>query len=1306
MTTIDKLLIQGIRSFSPQNRNIIEFYQPLTIIVGANGAGKTTVIECLKYATTGNLPPGSRSGQAFIHDTKVAGEREVKAQIKLRFRNVHGKPIVCTRSLQLTQTASKKVCKTLESALQTYNSNGEKVSQSFRCADLDKEIPELIGVSKPILENVIFCHQEESNWPLSEGSSLKKKFDDIFAATRYTKALDTIKKQRKEQAQQIREYKLKLDNLQNQKDHAHQIRKELKNKQKFQASAEEEIKKLQAELEAMEKASMELRQKASSITEALNEVKQLKAVLVQMTKANQATYDQLNQEFEETDEELFALAETFNQELQRRFAAEKDIQTRVQKLNSEKASHEETLHNISEQLGNHKSSLERQHSLSLERDKQIVAFAQRYSLPGFDSPPFNQATITNFLSTTKSLSIGLNKAITNTKNNFNVQNQEIVSALEQVQEQISTIREQIKQKDISLNANKDRINATNREIEQNRRAHGHLAQIEAQLQTKENELNVLIEGFDPDAINQQISELHAEKSDLDAKIKDIGNRIKGLNLEAAARASLSIKRSQCKSKEESYQSKLESKRQAFEELFPDMPTPDRLKVELNKLLSKKRKSQTSHRNRLQDTKIKLSSLTGEENSTTSQLQRLQRQLNENRTKMEAIGYINRPLPDLITETEQKLDAIRKEVAMTQAGEIMYKKFMEMAHKEAGCPLCDRGMEPDMLCSFISKLEQLLARVPTSLNEQQAILTDTEKMHKMLSGLSPVWREISRLEDQDIPGMKSCLQALEQQKANLSKEADELSESLKVLDLEERKLCSLINDADSISRDYMEVKRLQTEIEREERNMTDSGDHRSMEDLDFEQTSLQEKSQSIMANLEQLRIQFQQKQTARHKAESEMHQLKERLLQSKAASDAIVRLELNCKELIEANQLLEEEIEKLKADLDKKIGEKEALVSKRTQQQKEYEEQLDEIQREKDQYQEYIACIENLQKQIGGTSVETLQIKIQQLNDQKVELGSCLQDIATQSEELSAQLDEIREMLATSDIHKRNIEENICYRKQKQCIAEKAAEIKAKEAALDLSSSEAIDFDIENLSQNIRKKHQEANRLIGQRDIFKQQIREHIHDLKKPMYKDIDEQFRQMLIKVKTMEMANSDLEKYHVALDKALMKYHSVKMAEINKIIKELWQQTYKGQDIDTIEIRSDVDSSEGRSSYNYRVIMVKGDTELDMRGRCSAGQKVLASLIIRLALAETFCLHCGILALDEPTTNLDRYNVESFANALVNIISTRRQQRNFQLIVITHDEEFVQLLGRSEHADYYWRVSKDIGGYSTLERQDIRDLS
>lgn len=119
--------------------------------------------------------------------------------------------------------------------------------------------------------------------------------------------------------------------------------------------------------------------------------------------------------------------------------------------------------------------------------------------------------------------------------------------------------------------------------------------------------------------------------------------------------------------------------------------------------------------------------------------------------------------------------------------------------------------------------------------------------------------------------------------------------------------------------------------------------------------------------------------------------------------------------------------------------------------------------------------------------------------------------------------------------------------------------------------------------------------------------------------------------------------------------------------------------------------------SYNYRVVMCKGDTPLDMRGRCSAGQRVLAAIVIRLALAETFCLSCGILALDEPTTNLDDQNKSGLAHALTRIILSRSKQQNFQLIVITHDEEFVKLMSTELAAnqefalpEYYFRVSRE----------------
>ncbi len=172
------------------------------------------------------------------------------------------------------------------------------------------------------------------------------------------------------------------------------------------------------------------------------------------------------------------------------------------------------------------------------------------------------------------------------------------------------------------------------------------------------------------------------------------------------------------------------------------------------------------------------------------------------------------------------------------------------------------------------------------------------------------------------------------------------------------------------------------------------------------------------------------------------------------------------------------------------------------------------------------------------------------------------------------------------------------------------------------------------------------------------------------------------------------------------MRYHSIKMEEINRIIEELWKKTYRGTDVDTILIRSDNDTGTGtRNQYNYRVCMVKQDAEMDMRGRCSAGQKVLASIIIRLALAECFGVACGLIALDEPTTNLDRENIRSLAGSLHDIIEARRHQSNFQLIIITHDEEFLKFMKCPDFCDNYWRVSRNVQQNSEIEKQSIEEV-
>ncbi|VTZ66232.1 DNA repair protein RAD50, putative [Plasmodium chabaudi chabaudi] len=210
------------------------------------------------------------------------------------------------------------------------------------------------------------------------------------------------------------------------------------------------------------------------------------------------------------------------------------------------------------------------------------------------------------------------------------------------------------------------------------------------------------------------------------------------------------------------------------------------------------------------------------------------------------------------------------------------------------------------------------------------------------------------------------------------------------------------------------------------------------------------------------------------------------------------------------------------------------------------------------------------------------------------------------------------------------------------------------------------------------------------------------DIKSGSYENIDNEYKKKLIEICVYKNVIKDLSNFHNSFDQAIIKFHSLKMQEINLSIKNLWRRVYNNPDIDYIYIKSDLEIENNekinqRRSYNYRVVMVKDNCELDMKGRCSSGQKVLSSIIIRLALAESFSIKCGILALDEPTTNLDKSNSKNLANLIANIVDLRKNSSSFQLILITHDTYFVDALSQYGLTNCFYKVRKDKNGYSQI---------
>lgn len=61
----------------------------------------------------------------------------------------------------------------------------KELEQSHKVLDMNSNMNKYLKIPKPILEYVIFCHQEDTLWPFDEGKALKEKFDDIFQSAEF-----------------------------------------------------------------------------------------------------------------------------------------------------------------------------------------------------------------------------------------------------------------------------------------------------------------------------------------------------------------------------------------------------------------------------------------------------------------------------------------------------------------------------------------------------------------------------------------------------------------------------------------------------------------------------------------------------------------------------------------------------------------------------------------------------------------------------------------------------------------------------------------------------------------------------------------------------------------------------------------------------------------------------------------------------------------------------------------------------------------------------------------------------------------
>jgi DNA repair protein RAD50 len=148
----------------------------------------------------------------------------------------------------------------------------KKESLASKCRDVDALLPSLMGVSKSILESVIFCHQDEANWPMMDPAELKSRFDGIFESTRYTKALTAIASKKKELTESFKEMKRAIEVQEKDVERSMELRQQLEASKTKYDEIQQRRRMQTEEVRAMEEEIIELTAQIDSISELQHEV--------------------------------------------------------------------------------------------------------------------------------------------------------------------------------------------------------------------------------------------------------------------------------------------------------------------------------------------------------------------------------------------------------------------------------------------------------------------------------------------------------------------------------------------------------------------------------------------------------------------------------------------------------------------------------------------------------------------------------------------------------------------------------------------------------------------------------------------------------------------------------------------------------------------------------------------------------------------------------------------------------------------------------------------------------------------------
>lgn len=1313
MSKVRRLALRGIRNFGDDSEDaLIRFSCPLTLILGPNGTGKTTIIEALKYATTGQFPPDCDKGRSFIHDPMLATTGSVRGVVKCEIIDNMGTSYIVSRTIESSK-GDKKNIKTLDSTV-TRKSKDKKDSITNRCANVDMEVSIALGVSKSILHYVIFCHQDELNWPFDEGKKLKERFDEIFDSTRFNKALESISKLQKELQADIKTINAEKKTFKVLVSEANDKETKLKDQKKRLDTAKEKISDIDKQLEPLKQKLDEV-QKSHTEYKSIQSEEEKKKMEFNMHKDR---YEKLKKSikniFSGTTEELNARIESYDTALQEKTVEIEENEDQVKAI-SEKgnrisnilATRRETVGTLKQQVRDHERRVARRNQL-LNDALQAWDFD---TLVESDVSELEVKALTKRLEEKMRV---LEKQVEENRSAMQREEKELQREVDMLRSNYSKLDSQKVLKEKEITEIRDELDAIRNQIAQIGAAGNKLKSLEQKLQTAKQRIDELGNAMDVNSIKADITEKIKSRDKIEASLSAIDDEITSLHKLSSLTAEFELKKSALKAKEEELENLKRKHGDSIKILLNTQELEQtKLKDTLERVHQRLEKETNSLTREIQAQERKTASLETTTRHIESDIKKKTIELHNDKERISAVcDYKDFDETLLMQSTKVKDLQDKRGIYAYQA--TAYKEYVKkLSVKDPCCPLCHRNFEKqDKVTDLIQEIESdIISNQPSRLKSCERELSREQDKYDNMLQLKPIVEKITQCEENDLKMLEEKLNKTKNSVAQSKMAVKNLEESKakpeKMLSLYK----NMIGDIKFWDRCIDEIQELKRAVTKLETQMASAGikTERTIEEAQAQRESLKTSLRETRNHIDALQLKLTKHNEKLQDAREMYNKLHEEQLKIQSDMQKLKHLKDKQDDLYTREITIGETVDKLRKDL---AHAETQLDSGSRQLEKTKAENWQKQEADRKSMSESVRRLSDLHKildEINTFVSSNVLEKLASFEDEIETYKNSLTELMNKKKDVEQAISKLKEDIVSQEIGKRELLDNMSLRKIKEVLEtlqEQYRKLNEKLKNMDYNEMTRTWEQLENEKQILLR---QRNVAWGNQEELERVINQYTHELQKEEYRLARRNYTNKCIELTVQEDTIANLTAYSKVLDDAMIKYHEERMSTVNKIMRRLWKHVYKGTDTSSIEICMEPTDGVGskRRSYNYKLIQTKHGCKMNMKGRCSAGQKVLASIIIRLALAETFCKNCGILALDEPTTNLDEENANSLADMLTKVVELRsRHQKNFQLIIISHDEKFLQKLADLNNHKQFHELYRKQNGMTTVKISDFNDMN